>query len=101
MAMGEAETGASETVQFCVLMVAAVALGAEMQFRPQLFTFIFFAATLWILARDNYGRRPPLWLIAVAPTPPDRAGTERGCRGPDLEYPHGCRSVSDGEDRRG
>jgi hypothetical protein len=69
IAMGEAETGASETVQFCVLMIAAVALGAQMQFRPQLFTFIFFAATLWILARDNYGRRAPLWLIAVMMMP--------------------------------
>jgi hypothetical protein len=69
IAMGEAETGASETVQFCVLMIAAVALGAQMQFRPQLFTFIFFAATLWILASDNYGRRTPLWLIAVMMVP--------------------------------
>ncbi|MBF6570643.1 MAG: hypothetical protein IVW54_17400 [Candidatus Binataceae bacterium] len=63
LALGEAETGASETVQFPILIAAGVALGPQIQFRPQLFTFIFLAATLWLIARDNYGRRAPLWLM--------------------------------------
>lgn len=63
IAMAQAETGAPETTQFVILITTAVALGAQMQFRPQLFTFTFLAATLWMLARDNYGRRARLWLV--------------------------------------
>ena len=63
LALNEAETAASPTLQFSVLIVSAVALGPELQFRPQLFTFIFLSATLWMLTRDNYGRRAHLWLI--------------------------------------
>jgi len=62
MAMGQAETGAPEIIQFAILITSAVALMPQMQFRPQLFTFIFLAATLWMLARDNYGRPARLWL---------------------------------------
>ena len=46
-----------------MLIVSAVALGPQLQFRPQLFTFIFLSVTLWMLTRDNYGRRAHLWLI--------------------------------------
>jgi hypothetical protein len=63
LARGESETGAPETMQFCVLIASAIALGPELQFRPQLFTFIFLSATLWMLARDNYGSRAHLWLM--------------------------------------
>lgn len=63
LAMNESETAAPATMQFWVLIASAVALGPELQFRPQLFTFIFLSATLWMLARDNYGRRAHLWLI--------------------------------------
>jgi hypothetical protein len=63
IALGQAETGATVNTQFVVLIVTAMALGPQMQFRPQLFTFIFLAAMLWLLARDNYGRRAHLWLI--------------------------------------
>jgi hypothetical protein len=33
------------------------------QFRPQLFTFMLLAATLALLARNNYRGRAPLWLV--------------------------------------
>jgi len=62
IAMGQAETGAPAITQFVILITSAVALMPQMQFRPQLFTFMFLAATLWMLARDNYGRRARLWL---------------------------------------
>jgi hypothetical protein len=63
IALGQAETGATVNTQFVVLIVTAIALGPQLQFRPQLFTFIFLAATLWMLARDNYGRPARLWLM--------------------------------------
>ncbi len=62
IALAMAETGATATVQLSILTVASVALMPQMQFRPQLFTFLFFAALLAILARHNYRRRAPLWL---------------------------------------
>lgn len=58
-----AETGASRSIQSCVLMVAAVGLGAAIQFRPQLFTFVCFSALMLLLTRHNYGRTKRLWLI--------------------------------------
>lgn len=60
--LGLAETGAAASVQFPTLTIAAVALAPQMQFRPQLFTFLLFAALLAILARDNYRGSGPLWL---------------------------------------
>ena len=63
LALGEAETGSPETLQFAILIATAVVLGPQLQFRPQLFTFIFLAATLALLARENYRGRAPLWLL--------------------------------------
>ncbi len=57
-----AETGASPGVQLGTLTVTSVGLVMQMQFRPQLFTFLFFAATLAMLARHNYRGSAPLWL---------------------------------------
>jgi hypothetical protein len=57
-----AETGAGAGVQLGTLTLAALGLMLQMQFRPQLFTFAFFAALLAILARDNYRGSAPLWL---------------------------------------
>jgi len=57
-----AETGASPGVQLGTLTVTSLALVMQMQFRPQLFTFLFFAALLAILARHNYRGKAPLWL---------------------------------------
>lgn len=62
MAAAEGETGAPMMIQFGVLMVAAIALVPQMQFRPQLFTWALMAALMAGLARDNYGRRAPIWL---------------------------------------
>ena len=59
---GVAETGAPAAIQLPILTLAAVSLAPQMQFRPQLFTFVFLAGLLAILARDNYGRRAPLWI---------------------------------------
>ncbi|HJU28291.1 MAG TPA: hypothetical protein VJ718_03925 [Candidatus Binataceae bacterium] len=63
IALTIAETGANRSIQSCVLMVAAVGLGAAIQFRPQLFTFICFSALMLLLTRHNYGRTKRLWLI--------------------------------------
>jgi hypothetical protein len=62
MALGLAETGASPTIQMNTLGLAALAMVPQNQFRPQLFTFMLLAATLALLARDNYRGRAPLWL---------------------------------------
>ena len=64
LAGAEGETGASPGVQSGVLMAVALALLPQMQFRPQLFTFMFMAALLLILARDNYRGHAPVWLLA-------------------------------------
>src|SRR5262249_53967150 len=62
LAAGLSETGASATVQLYVLMSASVALILEMQFRPQLFTYLLFTALLTILARHNYRGSARVWL---------------------------------------
>ena len=63
MALGLAETGASPAIQMNTLGLAALAMVPQNQFRPQLFTFMLLAATLALLARDNYRGRAPLWLL--------------------------------------
>ncbi len=62
LAMAAAETGAAPLLQAAVLITTAVALMPMMQFRPQLYTFMFLAALLALLARENYRRDAPLWL---------------------------------------
>jgi hypothetical protein len=57
------EAGASPALQLNLLMLAALAMMQQMQLRPQLFTFAMLAATLAILARENYFGAAPLWLI--------------------------------------
>jgi len=63
IALTTAETDASQAIQSCVLMATAVGLGPEIQFRPQLFTFICFSALMLLLARHNYGRSKRLWPV--------------------------------------
>ena len=58
-----AETGASIAVQLIVLLTAASALQLQEQFRPQLYTFFFFAATTALLVRHNYRGSAPLYLM--------------------------------------
>jgi hypothetical protein len=62
IAVGEGDTGASLEVQAAVLVAAALAFVPQMQFRPVLATYLFFAALMTLLARESYGRRAPLWL---------------------------------------
>jgi hypothetical protein len=62
LAAGLSETGASATVQLYALMCTSIALILEMQFRPQLFTYLLFAAVLMILAGHNYRGSARVWL---------------------------------------
>lgn len=63
MVCGLAETRATKTAQLNTLTVVAIAMMPQMEFRPQLFTFMLFAATLALLARENYRGHAPLWLL--------------------------------------
>jgi len=63
VATGIAETGAPPMVQLNLFALAAIGLAPQMEFRPQLFTFVLMAAMLTILARHNYRRAAPLWLL--------------------------------------
>ena len=63
LALALAETGASRSVQSNVLGVVAIAIMPQMQFRPQLYTFIFAAMLLALLARHHYRGKAPLWLV--------------------------------------
>ena len=63
MVLGMAETGASPAIQLNTLGLVAFAMIPQNQFRPQLFTFVLFAVTLALLARDNYRGRAPLWVM--------------------------------------
>ena len=51
LALALAETGATFAVQSNILLAAALAIMPQMQYRPQLFTFLFFAGMIAILAR--------------------------------------------------
>jgi hypothetical protein len=62
LAAGLAETGASIAAQFVALAAVAIVLIQQMQFRPQLFDYVFLAALIAMLARESYGRGAPLWL---------------------------------------
>ena len=62
VAIGTAETGAEYPAQLAALMLAALGLRLQIQFRPQLFDYIFLSALLAILARESRGRRARLWL---------------------------------------
>jgi hypothetical protein len=63
LSAGLAETGASVMMQLGTLAIAASALMVQMQFRPQIFTFLLFAAQMAIVARHNYRWTGQLWLI--------------------------------------
>ena len=57
-----AATGASAALQMNLLLIAALAIMPQMQFRPQLFSFTLMAAIIALLARHTYRERAPLWL---------------------------------------
>ena len=62
LAIAESKTGAPQVVQLATLLWVAAAIGPQVQFRPQLFTFAMLSAMLALLARHNYRGRAPLWL---------------------------------------
>jgi hypothetical protein len=49
-----------------VLLLTAPAVGRWLLFRPQLFTFFFFALFVWLLFRALLGRPARLWLLPPA-----------------------------------
>jgi hypothetical protein len=62
IALAIGETGASFAVQLGTLLAAAFATMLQIQFRPQLFDYIFLALLLALLNRHVRGRGAPLWL---------------------------------------
>lgn len=58
-----AESGASTLTQCAILLAACVAICPQVQVRPQVFTFVGFAAIVAILSRFAYRGRAPLWLV--------------------------------------
>lgn len=62
LASGVAETAAAPVLQFGVLLAAACGLQLQIQFRPQLFDYIFLSALLALFARARSRGRAPLWV---------------------------------------
>jgi len=62
LAIALGATAAPATLQMNLLLLAALAIMPQMQFRPQLFSFVLLAAIIALLARYTYGGRAKLWL---------------------------------------
>jgi hypothetical protein len=62
MAAALSETGAASATQLTLLILAAIAIEPQMQFRPQMFTFALMSALSALFARDIYRRGGKLWL---------------------------------------
>jgi len=58
-----AESGAGTSLQMGVLLAVAFALQLQIQFRPQLFDYIFLSALLALFARARSRGRAPLWIV--------------------------------------
>ncbi|MGC2277811.1 MAG: hypothetical protein WA571_17495 [Candidatus Binatus sp.] len=61
LAVGISATGAAARVQRLTLILSAVAISTQMQFRPQLFTFMMIAVVMMALALEVYRGRAILW----------------------------------------
>ena len=61
IALGMAETVAPARVQRALLLVIALALVAQIEFRPQIATYALLSLLMALLARDTYGTRVRLW----------------------------------------
>ncbi len=61
LAIGISATGAAARVQRLTLILSAVAISTQMQFRPQLFTFMMIAVVMMALALEVYRGRAILW----------------------------------------
>jgi hypothetical protein len=62
VAIAAAETGAPVIVQALVMLAMALLLDPMMQYRPQMFDFLFLSALIAILTRDHTRGRARLWL---------------------------------------
>src|SRR6266404_4380514 len=62
IAFAEFETSASALAQLSILLVAALLLMPAMQFRPQLFDFLFLSATIFLLVRHHRRGKGVLWV---------------------------------------
>jgi hypothetical protein len=60
-----AETDADIRLQMAIIMAIAIALGPEIQFRPQLFSFIGLALVMLVLTRYNRDSRVRLWPLII------------------------------------
>jgi hypothetical protein len=61
LAVGISATGAAARVQRLTLIFSGVAISTQMQFRPQLFTFMMIAVVVASLAVEVYRGRATLW----------------------------------------
>ena len=61
LAIGISVTGAPGRVQRLTLILSAVALSTQMQFRPQLFTFMMLSVVMASIAIEVYRREATLW----------------------------------------
>ncbi|HZC44960.1 MAG TPA: hypothetical protein VE243_00710, partial [Candidatus Acidoferrum sp.] len=61
LAIGISATGAAGRVQRLTLIISAVAISTQMQFRPQLFTFTMISVVMMSLAIEVYRGRAMLW----------------------------------------
>jgi hypothetical protein len=57
-----AETGATAALQSVILLLVALIVVPEMQFRPQIFDFLFLSAIIAMLSRHNWRGSAPLWI---------------------------------------
>jgi hypothetical protein len=63
LARGLAEIDSLMTLQFGLLIAAAIAIAPQMQFRPQLFSFAMIAGLLAILTKYTYRGEAPLFAL--------------------------------------
>ncbi|HEV2171442.1 MAG TPA: hypothetical protein VGR40_10860, partial [Candidatus Binatus sp.] len=63
LAIGLSASGAAARVQRLVLILTAVAISTQMQFRPQLFTFMMVSVVMAALAIEIYRGGAPLWIL--------------------------------------
>jgi hypothetical protein len=61
LAIGISATGAAARVQRLTLILSAVAISTQMQFRPQLFTFMMISVVMMAIAIEVYRGRIILW----------------------------------------
>jgi hypothetical protein len=61
LAIGISATGASSRIQRLTLIFVAVALATQMQFRPQLFTFLMLSVVMTLIAVEVYRGGAKFW----------------------------------------